>query len=93
MAKIKHHNFLNTVYEVYPDTKQAVALHFYAGDQSFSGKNIDVGGRKLYHSGTKGYLGLEQLTRLKTVAMDKYAYFQANGNFIVEVIRVMEVQY
>lgn len=70
MAKIKHHNFLNTVHEVFTDAKQAGVLHLYAGEQSFSGRTIEVEGRELYHFGTTGYLGLEQDTRLKTAAVD-----------------------
>ncbi|GAB4519602.1 MAG: hypothetical protein Tsb004_30690 [Allomuricauda sp.] len=70
MAKIKHHNFLNTVHEVFTDAKQAGVLHLYAGGKSFSGRTIEVKGKELYHFGTTGYLGLEQDNRLKTAAMD-----------------------
>jgi len=70
MAKIKHHNFLNTVHEVFTDAKQAGVLHLYAGGKSFSGRRIEVNGRELYHFGTTGYLGLEQDTRLKKAAMN-----------------------
>ncbi|MHA7830176.1 MAG: aminotransferase class I/II-fold pyridoxal phosphate-dependent enzyme [Flagellimonas sp.] len=69
MAKIKHHNFLNTVHEVFTDAKKAGVLHLYAGGNSFSGRTIEVEGRELYHFGTTGYLGLEQDSRLKTAAM------------------------
>jgi len=75
MAKIKHHNFLNTVHEVFTDAKQAGVLHLYAGGSSFSGRTIRVGGKEMYHFGTTGYLGLEQDDRLKEVAkeaIDKY---------------------
>ncbi|KAB7530311.1 aminotransferase class I/II-fold pyridoxal phosphate-dependent enzyme [Flagellimonas olearia] len=75
MAKIKHHNFLNTVHEVFSDAKRAGVLHLYAGGKSFSGRTIEVKGRELFHFGTTGYLGLEQDTRLKRAAMeaiDKY---------------------
>jgi 7-keto-8-aminopelargonate synthetase-like enzyme len=70
MAKIKHHNFLNTVHEVFTDAKQAGVLHLYAGGKSFSGRTIEVNGRELYHFGTTGYLGLEQDSRLKEAAMN-----------------------
>ncbi|MDF0716071.1 aminotransferase class I/II-fold pyridoxal phosphate-dependent enzyme [Muricauda sp. 334s03] len=70
MAKIKHHNFLNTVHEVFTDAKQAGVLHLYAGGESFSGRTIEVSGKELYHFGTTGYLGLEQDSRLKTAAID-----------------------
>ncbi|MEC8832576.1 MAG: aminotransferase class I/II-fold pyridoxal phosphate-dependent enzyme, partial [Bacteroidota bacterium] len=70
MAKIKHHNFLNTVHEVFTDAKQAGVLHLYAGGDSFSGRTIEIEGRELYHFGTTGYLGLEQDARLKTAAIN-----------------------
>lgn len=70
MAKIKHHNFLNTVHEVFTDAKKAGVLHLYAGGSSFSGRTIEVDGRELYHFGTTGYLGLEQDIRLKKAAME-----------------------
>ena len=75
MAKIKHHNFLNTVHEVFTDAKQAGVLHLYAGGASFSGRTIRVGGKDMFHFGTTGYLGLEQDVRLKEAAkeaIDKY---------------------
>lgn len=75
MAKIKHHNFLNTVHEVFTDAKQAGVLHLYAGGNSFSGRTIEVEGRELYHFGTTGYLGLEQDYRLKKAAKDAIAKY------------------
>jgi 7-keto-8-aminopelargonate synthetase-like enzyme/predicted N-acyltransferase len=69
MAKIKHHNFLNTVHEVFTDAKEAGVLHLYAGGTSFSGKTIKVKGKDLFHFGTTGYLGLEQDKRLKRAAI------------------------
>lgn len=69
MAKIKHHNFLNTVHEVFTDAKKAGVLHLYAEGTSFSGRTIEVEGRALFHFGTTGYLGLEQDSRLKRAAM------------------------
>ena len=102
MAKIKHRNFLNTVHEVFTDAKQAGVFHRYVGGQSFSGKIIEVGGRELYHFGTTGNLELEQDSRLKEASLEKrklgtkvherYAYLQANDNFILEMIGVMEGQ-
>lgn len=70
MAKIKHHNFLNTVHEVFTDAKNAGVLHLYAGGTSFSGRTIEVEGKELYHFGTTGYLGLEQDPRLKKAAKE-----------------------
>ncbi|HBU77835.1 MAG TPA: aminotransferase class I/II, partial [Muricauda sp.] len=75
MAKIKHHNFLNTVHEVFTDAKRAGVLHLYAGGSSFSGRTIRIGGKDMFHFGTTGYLGLEQDARLKEAskeAIDKY---------------------
>ena len=69
MAKIKHHNFLNTVHEVFTDAKQEGVLHLYAEGKSFSGRKIRVKNRELFHFGTTGYLGLEQDARLKKAAI------------------------
>ena len=69
MAKIKHHNFLNTVHEVFTDAKQQGVLHLYAEGNSFSGRKIRVKNRDLFHFGTTGYLGLEQDPRLKKAAI------------------------
>ncbi|MDE3741155.1 bifunctional aminotransferase class I/II-fold pyridoxal phosphate-dependent enzyme/GNAT family N-acetyltransferase [Maribacter polysaccharolyticus] len=69
MAKIKHHNFLNTVHEVFTDAKQEGVLHLYAEGDSFSGRKIKVKNRDLFHFGTTGYLGLEQDHRLKRAAI------------------------
>ena len=69
MAKIKHHNFLNTVHEVFTDAKEEGVLHLYAEGDSFSGRKIKVRDRELFHFGTTGYLGLEQDERLKQAAM------------------------
>ena len=69
MAKIQHHNFLNTVHEVFTDAREAGVLHLYAGGNTFSGRTITVAGRELFHFGTTGYLGLEQDARLKKAAI------------------------
>ena len=69
MAKIKHHNFLNTVNEVFTDAKQEGVLHLYAEGSSFSGRTIKVKNHDLFHFGTTGYLGLEQDPRLKQAAI------------------------
>lgn len=70
MAKIKHHNFLNTVHEVFTDAKEEGVLHLYAEGDSFSGRIIRVKDRDMFHFGTTGYLGLEQDVRLKKAAME-----------------------
>lgn len=70
MAKIKHNNLLNTVVEVMTNAKESGALHLYAEDKSLNGRQVQVRGRKLYHFGTTGYLGLEHDPRLKQGAME-----------------------
>lgn len=70
MAKIKHNNFLDTVVSVMSHAKEAGALHLYAEGKEFNGRHIQVKGRKLFHFGTTGYLGLEQDPRLKEAAID-----------------------
>lgn len=70
MAKIKHHNFLDTVNEVFTDAQNEGIIHLYADGDDFSGRTIGVKNRKLFHFGTTGYLGLEQDVRLKEAAMD-----------------------
>jgi len=70
MAKIKHHNFLNTVHEVFTDAMQEGVLHLYAEGSSFSGRKIRVKNRDMFHFGTTGYLGLEQDYRLKKAAIE-----------------------
>ena len=70
MAKIKHNNFLDTVVEVMSNAKEEGALHLYAEGEYFNGRHIQVKGKKLFHFGTTGYLGLEQDSRLKDSAID-----------------------
>lgn len=70
MAKIKHHNFLDTVNEVFTDAKNEGIIHLYADGNDFSGRTIGVKNRQLFHFGTTGYLGLEQDVRLKEAAID-----------------------
>ncbi|MCP9201312.1 bifunctional aminotransferase class I/II-fold pyridoxal phosphate-dependent enzyme/GNAT family N-acetyltransferase [Gramella sp. GC03-9] len=70
MAKIKHNNFLDTVVEVMTNAKDEGALHLYAEGESFNGRHIQIKGKKLFHFGTTGYLGLEQDLRLKRAAID-----------------------
>ncbi|WP_026451461.1 aminotransferase class I/II-fold pyridoxal phosphate-dependent enzyme [Aequorivita capsosiphonis] len=70
MAKIKHHNFLDTVNEVFTDAKKEGIIHLYADGDEFSGRTIGVKNRQLFHFGTTGYLGLEQDVRLKEAAIN-----------------------
>ncbi len=69
MAKFKHNDFLDTVDEVFTDAKKSGVLHLYSEDDAFTGRNIRIGNRDLYHFGTTGYLGLEQDSRLKKAAI------------------------
>jgi 7-keto-8-aminopelargonate synthetase-like enzyme len=69
MAKIKHNNFLDTVDEVFTDAKKMGVLHLYTEGDELTGRSIHIKGRKLFHFGTTGYLGLEQDERLKEAAI------------------------
>ena len=70
MAKIRHNNLLNTVVDVMTNAKDSGALHLYAEGKSLDGRQVQIKGRKLYHFGTTGYLGLEHDPRLKQGAME-----------------------
>ncbi len=69
MAKIKPNNLLDTVVSVMTNAKESGALHLYAEGASFDGRQIQIKGKKLFHFGTTGYLGLEQDRRLKQAAI------------------------
>ncbi|MBZ9730762.1 bifunctional aminotransferase class I/II-fold pyridoxal phosphate-dependent enzyme/GNAT family N-acetyltransferase [Salegentibacter sp. JZCK2] len=70
MAKIKHNNLLDTVVSVMTNAKEAGAIHLYAEGDNFDGRQIQIKGKKLFHFGTTGYLGLEQDERLKQGAIE-----------------------
>jgi 7-keto-8-aminopelargonate synthetase-like enzyme/predicted N-acyltransferase len=70
MAKIKHNNFLDTVDEVFTDAKKMGVIHLYTEGDELTGRSIHIKGRKLFHFGTTGYLGLEQDERLKEAAIE-----------------------
>ncbi|SEA87484.1 7-keto-8-aminopelargonate synthetase [Flavobacterium gillisiae] len=75
MAKIKHNNFIDTVDEVFAGAKKEGVLHLYSEDDYLNGRTITIKGKKMFHFGTTGYLGLEQDHRLKEaaiVAIQKY---------------------
>lgn len=69
MAKIKHNNFIDTVDEVISGAKKEGVLHLYAEDQILNGRTLQIKGKKMFHFGTTGYLGLEQDIRLKEAAI------------------------
>ncbi len=69
MAKIKHNNFIDTVDEVFAGAKKEGVLHLYAEDEYLNGRTIQIKGKKMFHFGTTGYLGLEQDQRLKDAAI------------------------
>jgi 7-keto-8-aminopelargonate synthetase-like enzyme len=69
MAKIKHNNFIDTVDEVISGAKKEGVLHLYAEDQILNGRMLQIKGKKMFHFGTTGYLGLEQDIRLKKAAI------------------------
>ncbi len=75
MAKIRHNNLLNTVVDVMTKAKDSGALHLYAEGNSLNGRQIQINGKKLFHFGTTGYLGLEHDPRLKQGAMDAVAAY------------------
>ncbi|SDR68468.1 7-keto-8-aminopelargonate synthetase [Gillisia sp. Hel1_33_143] len=70
MAKIKHNNLLDTVISVMTNAKESGVLHLYAEGEKFDGRQIQIKGKKLFHFGTTGYLGLEQDYRLKQGAIN-----------------------
>lgn len=70
MAKIKHNNLLDTVISVMTNAKESGALHLYAEGENFNGREIQIKGKKLFHFGTTGYLGLEQDDRIKEGAIN-----------------------
>ncbi|MFC5683607.1 aminotransferase class I/II-fold pyridoxal phosphate-dependent enzyme [Flavobacterium sp. MAHUQ-51] len=69
MAKIKHNNFIDTVDDVLSGAKKEGVLHLYAEDKFLTGRTIQIQGKKMFHFGTTGYLGLEQDSRLKEAAI------------------------
>jgi 7-keto-8-aminopelargonate synthetase-like enzyme/predicted N-acyltransferase len=69
MAKIKHNNFIDTVDEVISGAKKEGVLHLYAEDEVLNGRTLQIKGKKMFHFGTTGYLGLEQDDRLKEAAI------------------------
>lgn len=69
MAKIKHNNFIDTVDEVLSGAKKEGILHLYAEDKILTGRTIQIKGKKMFHFGTTGYLGLEQDNRIKEAAI------------------------
>lgn len=69
MAKIKHNNFIDTVDGVISGAKKEGVLHLYAEDQILNGRTLQIKGKKMFHFGTTGYLGLEQDIRLKEAAI------------------------
>jgi 7-keto-8-aminopelargonate synthetase-like enzyme len=70
MAKIRHNNLLDTVVSVMTNAKESGALHLYAEGENFNGREIRIKGKKLFHFGTTGYLGLEQDERIKEGAVE-----------------------
>lgn len=70
MAKTRHNNLLDTIDEIITDGKNKGILHLYTEDQLFTGRKVQINGKKMYHFGTTGYLGLEQDERLKLAAID-----------------------
>lgn len=70
MAKIKHNNFMDTVSEIISGAKKQGILHLHAEDTFLNGRTLQVKGKKMFHFGTTGYLGLEQDPRIKEAAVE-----------------------
>ena len=70
MAKIRHNNFIDTLSDLSKSASSQGVIQLYAEDESLSGRWITIGGNRLAHFGTTGYLGLEQDLRIKQAAAD-----------------------
>ncbi|WPP51032.1 aminotransferase class I/II-fold pyridoxal phosphate-dependent enzyme [Catalinimonas niigatensis] len=70
MAKSKHNNILDTIGDLILNAKKEGLVHLYTEGEHFDGRHIHINGKKLFHFGTTGYLGLEQDIRLKEAACD-----------------------
>jgi 7-keto-8-aminopelargonate synthetase-like enzyme len=70
MAKIRHNNILDTVDTVLSVSKKKGIIHLHAEDQMLNGQHLTLGGRKVLHFGTCGYLGLEHHPEVKSGAID-----------------------
>lgn len=70
MAKTRHNNLLDTINEIISDGSKKGVLHLYSEDEALTGRQFTINGKRLYHFGTTGYLGLEQDPRLKEAAID-----------------------
>ena len=90
MAKIKHHNFLNTVHKVFTDAKQAGVLLLYAGPLLYPTieRALALNNPKIAFGKTASF----EKRKLGAMVHEKYAYLQTNDNFILEMIGVMEGQ-
>ena len=69
MAKIKHNNFIDTVDEMLATAKNEGTIHLYAEDKIFTGRNLKINGKELFHFAITSYLGLEYEARLKEAAI------------------------
>ena len=69
MAKVRHNNFLDTVDEVFTDAKRVGVIHLYTEGDKLTGRHLTIKGKRHFHFGTTGYLGLEQDFRLKNAAI------------------------
>ncbi|MFP4290763.1 MAG: aminotransferase class I/II-fold pyridoxal phosphate-dependent enzyme [Cyclobacteriaceae bacterium] len=70
MAKSRHNNLLDTIGDLILHAKKEGLLHLYTEGDHFDGRYIQIKGKKLFHFGTTGYLGLEQDIRIKQAACD-----------------------
>jgi 7-keto-8-aminopelargonate synthetase-like enzyme len=70
MAKIRHNNIIDTVESVLAVSKKKGIIHLHAEDERLDGRTLTLGGRKVLHFGTCGYLGLEHHPKVKEAAID-----------------------
>ena len=75
MAKTKHNNFLDTVDQIVTDAKNKGVFHLYTEDEFYTGRHLHIKGKKMFHFGTTGYLGVEQDERLKSAAIEAILKF------------------
>lgn len=70
MAKSRHNNLYDTIGDFILNAKKEHLVHLYTEGTFFDGRQIQIQGKRLFHFGTTGYLGLEQDQRLKEAAIE-----------------------
>lgn len=102
MAKIKHHNFLNTIHEVFTDAKQEGVPAFIGMDYAYRNdfstyrllllmtieRAIALGFSKIDMGMTASF----EKKKLGAQVIKKYAYLQTADNYTLELLGIMEGQ-